>query len=238
MDRRTRKELKSDKFALEVQHGFEFVTDHKDQLIRYGAIVLAVLVIAGGIYLYINHQASVRQDALAAALRIDNASVGSTPVQQAGVAHFDTQEQKDAAVTKAMSDIAVRYSGTDQGATAEFYLASQAVDKGNLQEAEKRFQQIADSAPSAYSSMAKLSLARVYQSEGKDDQAEKLLRDLMAHPTVSVSKGEAQIHLAALLAKKNPDEARKMLEAMRTDRTALSRAAVQELGELPATPQH
>ena len=238
MDRRTRKELKSDKFALEVQHGFEFVTDHKDQLIRYGGIVLAVLLIAGGIYLYMNHQTSVREDAMAAAFRIDNASVGNGQVQQTGVQHFDTQAQKDAALTKAMTDIAVKYSGSDEGATAEFYLASLAVDKGNLPEAEKRFQQIADSAPSAYSSMAKLSLARVFESEGKDDQAEKLLRDLMAHPTVSVSKGEAQLRLAMLIAKKNPDEARKMLESMRTDRTAISRAAVQQLGELPVMPQH
>jgi len=238
VDRRTRKELKSDKFALEVQHGFEFITDHKDQVIRYGAIVAAVLLIAGGVYLYNSHQAAVRQEALAAALRIDNASVGNGQVQQVGVMHFDTEEQKEAALAKAMTDIAVKYPGTEEGATAEFYLASQAVDNGNLQEAEKRFQRIVNNAPAAFASMAKLSLARVYESEGKDDQAEKLLQDLIAHPSVTVSKGEAQLRLAALKARKNPEEGRKMLEAMRADRTAISRAAVQELGELSSAPQH
>lgn len=233
MDRRTRKDLKSDKFAQEVQHGFEFITGHKEEAIRYGAIGLAVLLIAGGIYLYISHQATVREEALAQAMHLDNATVGNAAVQ-ANAIHFNTPAEKDAAVTKAFTDVAVKYSGTDQGATAEFYLASQAVEKGNLPEAEKRFKGIVDSAPRPYSALAKLSLSRVYQSEVKDDQAEKLLRDLMAHPTVTVSKDEAQLDLAMLIAKKNPDEGRKMLQAMLSDRIAISRAAQQRLGELAA----
>jgi predicted negative regulator of RcsB-dependent stress response len=234
VDRRTRKDLKSDKFALEVQHGFEFITDHKQEAIRYGSIALAALLIVGGIYLYVRHQAAARQDALAQALRIDAATVGNKAVQevQVGAMHFNTDAEKNAALTKAMTDVAVKYSGTDEAATAEFYLASNAVDKGNLTEAEKRFKEIVDHAPAAYAALAKLSLSRVYESEGKDDQAQKLLQDLIAHPTVTVSKGEAQLRLAALIGRKNPDEARKMLEAMRTDRTAISRAAVQELGNL------
>lgn len=232
MDRRTRKDLKSDKFALEVQHGFEFITDHKQEAIRYGGTAVAVLLLAAGIYFYRGHQLNARQDALAAAMRIDNATVGNGPVQQAGALHYNTEQDKQAAEEKAMSDLAAKYDGTDQGATAEFYLASNAVEKGNLAEAEKRFQHLVDSAPGAYASIAKLSLSGVYESEGKDDQAVALLRDLVAHPTVTVSKGEAQLRLAAVLSRKNPEEARKMLEAMRTDRPAISRAAVQELGDL------
>lgn len=235
MDRRTRKDLKSDKFALEVQHGFEFITDHKEQAIRYGSIALAVLLVAGGIYLYINHQATVRQNALAHAMQIDNATVGNGPVQLANpTMHFNTAEEKQAALDKALTEITTKYDGTDEGAVAEFYLASAALDKGNLAEAEKRFAKITDSAPGPYAALAKLSLARVYRAEGKDDQAEKLLRDLMEHPSVTVSKGEAQLELAQVLAKKNPDEARKMLEGMRTDRSAISQAAVRELAEIPA----
>jgi predicted negative regulator of RcsB-dependent stress response len=232
VDRRTRKDLKSDKFALEVQHGFEFVTEHKEDAIRYGAIAVAVLLVGFGIYFYMQHQKSVREEALAAAMRIDSAQVGNGQVQQTNVMHFATAEEKQAAEDKAFSDIAVKYHGTDEGATAEFYMASNAVDKGNLAEAEKRFQTIVDSAPAAYASMAKLSLAKVYEAQGKDDQAEKLLRDLMAHPSMTVSKDEAQLSLATLIAKKNPDEARKMLQGMLTGRTAISRAAQQRLGEI------
>jgi predicted negative regulator of RcsB-dependent stress response len=234
VDRRTRKDLKSDKFALEVQHGFEFITGHKEEAIRYGAIALAVLLVAGGVYLYMSHQRAVREEALTLALHIDSAQVGNGPVQRTNAMHFNTAEEKEAAVTKALTDVAVKYSGSDEGAMAEFYLASNAVDKGNMEEAERRYKALADSAPGEYASMARLSLAKVYGAEGKDDQAEKLLRDLMAHPTVTVSKDEAQLELATLIAKKNPDEGRKMLQAMLNDRVAVSRAAQQRLGELNA----
>ena len=44
MDKLTRKELKSDKFALEVQHSVEYVSQHRQQMIRWGAIPAAAVV--------------------------------------------------------------------------------------------------------------------------------------------------------------------------------------------------
>jgi predicted negative regulator of RcsB-dependent stress response len=233
VDRRTRKDLKSDKFAQEVKHGFEFLTEHKEESLRYGAIVLAVLLVAGGIYFYVRHQTTVREDALAQAMRIDNATVGNVPPQP-GVLHYATAQEKDQARAKALVDVSVKYHGTLEGAMAEFYLASDAADKGNLAEAEKRYKDIADSAPSEYAALAKLSLAKVFEAEGRDADAEKILRDLMAHPAVTVSKEQAEIRLAMLIGRKNPDQARKMLEPLRTERTAVSRAAMQALGDLSA----
>ena len=46
MDRYTRKNLKTDKFAQEVTHGFEFLSEHSTDVKRYAAIALAVLVLA------------------------------------------------------------------------------------------------------------------------------------------------------------------------------------------------
>lgn len=229
MDRKTRKSLKSDKFAQEMKHGFDFLTEHPDEVKKYGSIAVAVIVIVAGVYYYMRYQADAREKALAAAIQVENAHVGPAPP---GFLTYPTQEEKDKARAKAFSDLATKYHGTQEGAIAEFYLASDAVDKGNLAEAEKRFQDVMDSAPTAYASMAKLSLAKVYAAEGKDAEAEKLLRDLIAHPTITVSKDEATIQLAIVLGKKNKDEARKMLEPMRADRTAISRAAVQALGDV------
>jgi len=232
VDRRTRKDLKSDKFAQEVQHGFEFLTEHKQESIRYGGVALALLVIAGGIYFYMRHQATVREDALAQALKIDGAVVGNPPQQAPGAMHFASTEEKEKAQEKAFSDMAARYHGSDEGAIAGFYLASYAADKGNLAEAEKRYKDIVDSAPKEFAALAKLSLAQVYEGEGKDKEAESVLRDVMAHPAATVSKEQAEIRLALLIGKKNPDEARKMLEPLRTQRTAISRSAVQAMGDI------
>jgi predicted negative regulator of RcsB-dependent stress response len=233
--RQTRKDLKTDKFALEVKEGVDFLNLHRTEVIRYGSIALAVLLIGGGIYLYNRYAAGVREQALADAMRIDNATVGNAPVQ-AGVLHYTTAAEKDAARNKALHDLASKYHGTQEGSIADFYLASDAAENGNLADAEKRFKDLVDNAPTAFASLARLSLAKVYDAEGKYDEAVKTLREAVAKPTMSVSKEDAEIQLAVEIGKKNPDEARKMLEPLRTERTAVSRAAVQALGDLGNPP--
>ncbi|MSV34030.1 MAG: tetratricopeptide repeat protein [Bryobacterales bacterium] len=231
MDRQTRKQLKSDKFAEEVFDIFEWTTEHKSEVLRYGAIVLALVVIGLGWLMYSRHQAEVRQVELAKALRIDDASFG--PNDQGGRLHFDTEEAKNKAREQSFADIAARFGGTLEGAVAEMYLAGWAVDKGDLAGAEKRFKRIVDDAPKEYAAMAKMALAQVYASENKPADGEKLLRELIASPTATVSKEQATIVLGQLLATSKPDEARKLLEPLRTStRTAVSRAAINAAGSI------
>jgi uncharacterized membrane-anchored protein len=65
----TRKELKSDKFALEVGNTVTFFEEHKQDIVRYGAIVLAVAVLVGGYSIYARHRHAARQDALYKAIQ-------------------------------------------------------------------------------------------------------------------------------------------------------------------------
>ena len=103
-----------------------------------------------------------------------------------------------------------------------------------MPEAEKLYKDVVDSAPSDFASMASLSLASVYAAEGKQADAEKVLRDLILRtPPPLVSKEQASIDLAGVLIKTNPTEARKVLEPLRIGRSAVSRAAVTMLGNLP-----
>jgi predicted negative regulator of RcsB-dependent stress response len=233
--RQTRKNLKTDKFAEEVGHTFEFLSEHSSEAKRYGAIALVVIAAAAGYFYYSLHQATVRAEALAQTLRVDDATVGSN-VQQANL-HFDTEEQKAKARTKALTDTATKYHGTQEGAIAAFYLASDAADKGDMADAEKRYKDIMDSAPKAYASMARLALAQIYIGTGRNAEAETLLKYAIDHPTSTVSKEEATLTLAQLIAKTNPAEARKMLEPLRTQRAAVSRVAVELLGSLPPNAQ-
>jgi predicted negative regulator of RcsB-dependent stress response len=231
VDRQTRKDLKTDKFAVEAGHMFEFLTEHPDDVKRYAAIAIAVVILGAGIYFYRNHQTTAREEALAQAMKVDDAVVSNNPVPPNIT--FKTQEEKDQAWNKAFSDLASKYRGSREGAIGAIYLASKAADKGNLPEAEKLYKEVVDSAPSDFGSMASLSLAQVYAAEGKPADAEKLLRDLVKNPTTLVSKEEASIELAAVLSKTNPTEARKVLEPLRIGRSAVSRAAVTMLGNLP-----
>jgi predicted negative regulator of RcsB-dependent stress response len=232
MDKQHRRDLKTDKFAEEVFDVFDWATHHRDTLVRYGAIVLVVILVAVGAYSYVRYQASERQSALAAATRVDDATVG--PNAQAGIQNFTTQEEKEKAVSKAYTEVASKYAGSDEGAVARLRLASLAVDKGNLPEAEKLYKAIVEDAPAGYAALARLSLAQVYAAENKTSDAEKVLRAAMDKPTSTVSREQAAIALGELLVKSNPAEAKKLLEPLRTSsRVAVSQAAVTAFANLP-----
>jgi predicted negative regulator of RcsB-dependent stress response len=235
MDRYTRKELKTDKFAQGVETGWEFLAEHRGQTARWGAIALAVVVIAAGIWLYRSHQATQRTELLAKAMQVDDATVGTTP--QPPRLNFATAEEKEKARIAAFMDVAVKYPGSQEAAIAQLAVAAAQADKGQVDEALKTFQKIVDTAPDPYNSVAKLSLAQIYESQGKTDEAEKLLRQLVDKPTIFVSKEQATLDLGQLLAKKNPAEARKLLEPLsQSKRTVVSRAAVAAMSSIPASP--
>ena len=234
MDRHTRKELKTDKFAQGVGSGFEFVTHHRRQMMRWGLIGLAVVVVVGGALMYRSRQATARADLLTKAMQIDEATIG--PPQPPRLS-FPTPEEKEKARIAAFTDVATKYPGSQEGAIAQLAVAAAQADEGKIDEAIKTFQAINDGAPAPYASVAQLSMAQIYESQGKTAEAEKLLRQLIDKPTVFVSKDQATLELARLLAKSNPAEARKLLAPLSASpRTAVSRAAVAVLGQIPAAP--
>jgi len=230
VNRITRKDLKTDRFAVEVTHTVEYLGEHRGLLYRYGGIALAILVIAGGAYFYTRTQHTARQQALADALQAQNAP--ASPVGNPFIKSFNSQAEKDAAVQKAFTDIISKYKGSDEAAIANFMLGTSAADRGKLQDAEKYLRAAADSGKTGYASLAKLSLADILVSEGKSADAEKMLRDVVAHPSVLVSKDQATIALARVIAPKNPQEAQKLLEPLRTVSGATGQAAMNALSEI------
>jgi predicted negative regulator of RcsB-dependent stress response len=230
MDRAHRRELKHDKFVEQVGHSVEYAAEHKEQFLKYGAVALVVLLGLAGWYFYSNYQKGVRQQALREAMRLQGAQIG--PQQNEFVASFTTQDDKDKAVDKAFNDIANKYSGSEEGIIARYFLGVAAADKGKLADAEKHFKAAADSGKDVYASQAKLSLAQIYEATGRPADAEKVLRSIIDDPTILVSKEQATIALARILAKSKPAEARKLLEPLRGERGPVSRAALSALGEI------
>jgi predicted negative regulator of RcsB-dependent stress response len=226
----TRKELKSDKFVSEVEHTVEYMAEHRKQAIRYGIAGAAVVLLVLGIFGYRRHQHAARQEALTAAIELRQAPVGPSP--DASVRSFASEQEKNSAVAKAFADLAAKYSGSDEAIIAEYYLGTMAADQGKTLEAEKWLKDVADSGNANYASLAKLTLADLYKGQANMAEAEKLLRSLIAKPSAFVSKEQATIALAELLASRNPAEARKLLEPLRSARPAISQAAIAALGAL------
>jgi predicted negative regulator of RcsB-dependent stress response len=226
----TRKELRTDRFAVAVEHNVEYVSEHRKQLIQYGGIALAVILAVVGIYAYLSHAKTVREDQLADAISIQETQV--TPAGQPGPGVYTTEDAKEAAAQKAFTAVAAEHSSAKEGQIAEYYLGCIAADAGKLDEARKHFQAVADSSEKDYASLANLSLAEVDFMQNRAADGEKILRGLMNHPTLMVSKDQATITLARHLAKTNPAEARKLLEPLVKQTNAASQIAVGVLGEI------
>jgi predicted negative regulator of RcsB-dependent stress response len=149
------------------------------------------------------------------------------PAQSEYEVAFPTDQARETAVLKVWRDLAAKYSGTEEGAIAEFFLGTNAADAGNLPEAAKHFQATIDSGNAAYASEAKLALAQVDAAQGKLSDGDRLIQSVIDHPTVMVSKDAAILAMADLIKSSDPKRARQMLDPLRTStRSAVSKAAI------------
>ena len=232
MDRITRKELKSDTFAVEVGQTLTFFEEHKQEAIRYGGGALALIVIVMGYLWYSGRQHSKRQEALYRAVQVQETPVGA--VQPGSVQRsFPTQEVKDEVAIKAFSELQTTYSGSAEGEIAGYYLGAIKADQGKLAEAEKIFKDVADHADEKYASLATLALAQIYFADGRNDQGESALRALINKPTPFVSKEQATILLARYIAPRKPAEAKQLLDPLRSAPGAIGSAAITAYTEIP-----
>ena len=234
MDRHTRKDLKTDKFAQEMTHGFTWITHHGREAVRYGGIALAVVVIGFGTFFYMRHQAGVREEALAQALRIDDAAIGPAGQTPDSNLHFDTVAQKDQARTKAYTELVAKYHGTQEGAIAAIYLAADLADKGRLPEAEKAFQDIVELGSQAVCVTRPFVAGRGLfgggEGCGRGESAPYRGCESQRHRL----QGRSYARAGESPGKKDPAEARKMLNPLQTSpRGAVSKAAITAMSQLP-----
>jgi predicted negative regulator of RcsB-dependent stress response len=227
----TRKELKTDKFAQEVGLTVTFFEEHQKDVVRYGGIGVAVVLLIGGFFVYQRHEHAARQEELTEAIRIEETPIAT--VAASGQTTFPTQDAKDQAAIKAFSDLESKHSGSDEAQIAEYYLGCVHSDQGNLGAAEKNFLNVANHADKNYASLGKIALAEIYFSDGRADQGEKMLRDLMAHPTIFVSQDQAAITLAKHLIGRNNAEARKLLAPIRDSKSPVAGIAQAMSAQLP-----
>jgi predicted negative regulator of RcsB-dependent stress response len=234
VDRLTRHDLKTDKFVEEFNQTIEFVGEHKSQLVLWGSIALAMIAIAGGTYYYMKTRREARQQALAYAIRVYNSVIDTN--ERPGTITFPTEAAREQAITQTLTDLATKYSGSEEAGVANYLLGINAADQGKLIEARRYLQTTIDEGGKDYGSLAKLSLAEILAGENKLADAEKLLRGLMANPTILVSKDQATLELARLIMRTRPNEARQLLEPLRTESGAAGQVAIDMLTQLTQTP--
>lgn len=236
-DKLTHKDVKElakhDVFRERTIETIEYVSEHKGDLYKYIGLGVVVVALIAGFFWYRGHQHSLRQEALQNLLNIYNATVtGGGQAPPFAAKTYNTEGEKTQAIRSEFSKFAEANKGTNEGAIAAYYLGVNWAESGNGGEAEKWLTQAGDEGDNDYRSLAKITLAQFYSSQGKEDQALKLIQQVMDHPSAFISKEHATIEKARVLMKSNPAEARKLLEPLRTARAAISQVALQLLSNL------
>lgn len=231
MDRTTRHDLKSDKFVQEVAHSVEFFEQHRGSIIRYGAIVLALVIAGAGVFYFMKSRKMARIAELSAAMEVYNAVVG--PDDMGGrMKVYPTEQARQEAIKKEFNGLISRHGGSEEAGVASYLLGVNAADQGNIADARRYLASAVKDGGEEYGSLAKLALAGVARSEGKQAEAETLLRELVNSPSAFVGKEQATIELATLIAPAKPEEARKLLEPLKTENSTAGRTAITMLADL------
>jgi predicted negative regulator of RcsB-dependent stress response len=222
VDKSLQNVIKHDQFVETVGEASEYVSGHRKQVGVYVGIALVVAALGYGIWWYMSTKQAERQLALGEAMGIAQATTSRTT----------TEEKK---VIDAFSKVSNSYAGSKEGNLALYMLAMLDIERGDLAAGQKKLKDVIGGDKES-ASLAKFTMAEILQGEGKNSEAEAILRELMASPTHLLPKEQAILQLARFIAKTKPDEARKLLEPLRTARSPISTPAVQMLSTLPAAP--
>jgi predicted negative regulator of RcsB-dependent stress response len=222
VDKSLQNVIKHDSFVETVGEASGYLSSHRKQVGVYVGIALIVATLGYGVYWFMQSKKAERQQALGAAMAVAQASTSRT-----------TEEEKK--IVEAFTKVSTNYSGSREGNTALYMLAMLDIERGDMAAGEKKLNQVI-SGDKESASLARFTLAEIYQGQGKSADAEKILRELIDNPTYMLPKEQATLQLGRILAKSKPEEARKLLEPLRTARAPISTPAIEILGTLPPAP--
>ena len=228
-----RKDLKKDEFRETLAHGAEAVLSHQ-QLTTY--VLIAAVVVAAGVFAwrtYSERQSVKANAAYDEAIRIFQAPVGVPPAP--GEPNYTDNIKKFTDAQQKFSDLAKKYPRTRAALLGRYYSALCFEKLEKNAQAQEALQGLTGSSDAEVAAMAKFELAGLDDHLGQPDAAAKLYQDLIAKPTVLVPKAFVMLTLANHYAAKNPAEAAKLYNQIKTDYpdTPIAQQADQALSLLP-----
>jgi predicted negative regulator of RcsB-dependent stress response len=213
-----RHQLKQDRFAVATAETVSWAVEHRKVLTTGGIIAAVVVAVGLAGYYYLQQQNQAASLAMATAFRTYDAPIvpAGTPPQP-GIMMFNSAQERAKAAHPLFQSVVQNYPHTHNGDIARYFVALTDLDLGNSGAAEKQLQDLSRAHNQDLASLAKFALANQYRNTGHDTQAIELYHQLLAHPSTSVSKVQAQLALAEAYTAKKPDEARKLYQQIQKD---------------------
>jgi TolA-binding protein len=228
----TRHQLKEDRFSkvtLEAAgNAAHWTVEHQSKVVAAVIALVVIGAIAFGGWYYVSQQDEKASSDLSTAVR-----TFETPVRPAGVPAqpgFDTftsTQERATIARKQFQEIVDKYPHTHTAEMARYFVGLTAAQLNDYSAAEKNLQEVTNSSKADLAALGKFALASVYRAENKDAQAIDLYKQLIAKPTLVVSKATAQMELAAYYeSQKKPDEAKKIYDQVAKDNPSTEAASL------------
>jgi predicted negative regulator of RcsB-dependent stress response len=237
VDQQTKAALKKDKFVSTTTHSLEWASENRQSVIRNGSIALvAIVIVIVGVLVY-----NSRSDAASVAFG-EAMQTYQTPLlppgepTPSGTKTFSSTAERAKAANAQFLAIADKYGMTPSGRNALYFAGLTEIEAGQNQQAEDTLKKVSDSWDSNVASLAKIALAGLYRSTGRDQQAIDLYNQLTAKPTATVPAGLAQLQLADLYNSEGKTEEAKKVYASLKDKDAKGPAGAIAAEKLNPTP--
>ncbi len=144
MKRKHRHELKQNDFLVWMENTLEWFSENKRQVYTGLGIGVAVAIVLGGAYYYVNHRQSNAQQVLNEALELYHGRIQeSTVVQSTTGEEFKTREERYQKSLEAFENVIGQYSGSSQGRQARYYAALCHKGLEQYEDAEKLLTEVA-----------------------------------------------------------------------------------------------
>ena len=217
----TRHQLKEDKLADAAKGTVDWAGHHR-KLVSLASTLLLVAAVAGvGGWALWQWQEQKASFALGGALR-----TYQRPLRPAGAPadpefpSFASATERSKTARAEFQKVADQYSYTRSGKMARYYVGVTAMESGDTATAERELKAIVQSGNRDLAPLAKLALASFYRSQKRDAEAIQLYRELIDTPSDIVPKATAQLELGSLYEEKQPLEASKLYQQIRSENPA------------------
>ena len=192
-----RRQLKQDKFAETTKDIISSAVENRASIMRTVIVAAVIVVVVGGSWWYWSSHTEQANEALGKAVETFNAPLLPPGSNSPGV-NFHSALERARAAHGQLQQVADRFGHTRPGQVARYLAGLAAVDAGDVNSGEAELKRAGESGDKDLAALAKLALANVYRGANRNDDALRLYRELIDHPTASVSKSTAELELASL----------------------------------------
>lgn len=224
--------MKHDALVDTAQSALGWLEDHKSEAILFLGVLAAVVAIGVGGTLFFQHRNQAAQNGFGAAMDIYSAPVAQPGVPaQPGVRTYPSSAARAQAANRQFLQVADSYGSTAAGKQALYFAGLTYMEMGNTAAAETTLKKVVDHSGKNLAALANLALVSLYRQSGRTTDAIQILNQLAQHPTTTVPAGEAQLELASIYEKTNPEQARRIYAELKDkdSKTAAGQIAAQKL---------